>query len=105
MTLRSVEEQIREAMERGEFDDLPGKGKPLDLDAYFQTPEHLRMAYSVLKSGDFVPEEVELLKQVESLKAELKGTSDEAKRRQLSRRIADLRTKVAVLLEQNRRAK
>jgi hypothetical protein len=24
-----VEEQIREAQERGEFDDLPGKGKPL----------------------------------------------------------------------------
>lgn len=26
-----VERQIREAMERGEFDDLPGAGKPLDL--------------------------------------------------------------------------
>src|SRR3712207_2155471 len=100
MVLRSVEEQIREAMERGEFDDLPGRGKPLDLDAYFQTPEHLRLAYSVLKSGQFVPEEVELLRQVESLKAELGSTTDEAKRKHLSRRIADLRTKVAVLLEQ-----
>jgi hypothetical protein len=27
-----VERQIREAMERGEFADLPGAGKPLDLD-------------------------------------------------------------------------
>ena len=105
MTLISVEQQIREAMERGEFDNLPGKGKPLDLEAYFQTPEHLRLAYSVLKSGDFVPEEVELLKQVESLKAELASATDEAKRGQLSRRIAELRTKVALLLEQNRRAK
>ena len=26
-----VEDVIREAMERGEFDNLPGKGKPLDL--------------------------------------------------------------------------
>lgn len=105
MTLMSVEQQIREAIERGEFDDLPGKGKPLDLEAYFQTPEHLRLAYSVLKSGDFVPEEVRLLKEVESLKAELASTADEARRTQLSRRIADLRTKVAVMLEQNRRAK
>ncbi|HYO62828.1 MAG TPA: DUF1992 domain-containing protein [Pyrinomonadaceae bacterium] len=105
MTLRSVKQQIREAMERGEFDNLPGKGKPLDLEAYFQTPEHLRLAYSVLKSGDFVPEEVQLLKEVESLKAELAATTDEARRKQLGRRIADLRTKVALLLEQNRRAK
>lgn len=27
-----VERQIREAMERGEFDNLPGTGKPLPLD-------------------------------------------------------------------------
>ena len=26
-----IEDIIREAMERGDFDDLPGKGKPLDL--------------------------------------------------------------------------
>ncbi|HEV2764210.1 MAG TPA: DUF1992 domain-containing protein [Pyrinomonadaceae bacterium] len=105
MVLRSVEEQIREAMERGEFDDLPGKGKPLDLDAYFQTPEHLRMAYSVLKSGDFVPEEVQLLKDVDALKAELNASPDEERRRFLGRKIADLRMKFAVLVEQNRRAK
>lgn len=27
-----IEDRIREAMERGDFDDLPGKGKPLKLD-------------------------------------------------------------------------
>ena len=27
-----IDRQIREAMERGEFDNLPGAGKPLDLD-------------------------------------------------------------------------
>ncbi len=29
---RIVEQQIQAAMARGEFDDLPGAGKPLDLD-------------------------------------------------------------------------
>jgi len=105
MVLRSVEEQIREAMERGEFDDLPGKGRPLDLDAYFQTPEHLRMAYSVLKSGDFVPEEVQLLKDIEALKAELNSSDDEERRRFLGRKLADMRMKFALLVEQNRRAR
>lgn len=27
-----IDRQIREAMERGEFDNLPGAGRPLDLD-------------------------------------------------------------------------
>ncbi|MBW1766097.1 MAG: DUF1992 domain-containing protein, partial [Deltaproteobacteria bacterium] len=27
-----VERKIKEAEERGEFDNLPGQGKPLDLD-------------------------------------------------------------------------
>ena len=61
---KAVEEQIRQAMAEGKFNNLPGKGKPIDLEAYFQTPEHLRMAYSILKSADFVPQEVQLLKDI-----------------------------------------
>ena len=32
---RNVDEKIKEAIARGEFDNLPGKGKALDLDDYF----------------------------------------------------------------------
>src|SRR5215510_8852812 len=64
-----IEEIIREAMEKGEFDDLPGKGKPLDLDAYFATPEDVRLGYSVLKSAGCLPVEVELQNEIESLTA------------------------------------
>ena len=42
---RNADEKINEAIARGEFDNLPGKGKPPDLDAYFATPERLRMGY------------------------------------------------------------
>jgi hypothetical protein len=68
---KNVDQKIEEAIARGEFDNLPGKGKPLDLDAYFATPEHLRMGYSILKSADILPEEMELLKQIEGLKKSL----------------------------------
>ena len=51
----AIEQKIKEAMDRGEFDNLPGSGMPIDLDAYFNTPEDLRMAYSMLKSNEFVP--------------------------------------------------
>jgi len=65
---KNVDEKIKDAIARGEFDNLPGKGKPLDLDAYFATPEHLRMGYSILKGADIIPEEMELLRQIEGLK-------------------------------------
>ncbi len=82
-----IEEKIREAMERGEFDDLPGKGKPLDLDAYFATPEDVRLGYSVLKSAGCVPVEVELQKEIESLKARLDVSDDERERQSLRKEI------------------
>ena len=48
-----VEELIKKAQERGEFDNLPGKGKPIDLSAYFEMPEDVRVAHSVLKNAGF----------------------------------------------------
>jgi hypothetical protein len=78
-----IEERIREAMEAGEFDNLEGTGKPLDLDAYFNTPEDLRMGYSVLKSAKIVPEEVDRLKEIGELKEKIKSYSNENEKKKL----------------------
>ena len=51
-----IDEQIQEAMRRGEFADLPGAGKPLKLDDDPNTPEHLRMAFKLLRDNDLVPD-------------------------------------------------
>jgi hypothetical protein len=48
-TPTAIDELIRSAFERGNFDDFPGNGKPLDLRDYFNTPEDLRLAFSILK--------------------------------------------------------
>ena len=98
----AVEKRIREAMERGEFDDLPGEGKPIDLAAYFSTPEDLRMAYSMLKSNEFVPAEVELLKEVAALKERLK-TADNADRAELIRTLNAKNLEIRLLLEKQTR--
>ena len=53
-----AERRIQEAIERGEFDDLPGKGKPLHLGEDDRSvPEELRMAYRMLKNAGLLPPE------------------------------------------------
>jgi len=100
-----IEEKIREAMEKGEFDDLPGKGKPLDLDAYFATPDDVRLAFSVLKSAGCLPVEVELQKEIESLKARLDVSDDERERQSLRKEIEGKTLKLNLLIDGAQRAR
>ena len=58
-----IDEQIREAQDRGEFDNLPGTGKPLNLDDNFFTGDKA-MAYHLLKQNGYAPPEVELAKEI-----------------------------------------
>ena len=62
-----AEQRIAEAMERGEFDDLPGAGEPLALHDDPLIPEDLRMAYRILKNAGFVPPELEAHKEIRRL--------------------------------------
>lgn len=100
-----IEQQIKKAMAEGEFDDLPGKGKPIDLRAYFDTPEDLRMAYSILKGANIVPEEMQLLKEIEALKAQLETCSDEEQRGRINKAITEKRLNFNLLIENRRRKK
>ncbi len=62
-----VERRIREAAQRGEFDDLPGAGRPLQLDDDPLVPEELRAAYRLLKNAGYVPPEVDHLRELGAL--------------------------------------
>ncbi len=99
----SIEEMIKQAIARGEFDNLEGQGKPLDLDAYFNTPEDLRMAFSMLKSNDFVPEEVEMLKEIEALRETIKTVTDPEEIRRLTSMLNDKSLAVRLLIERRSR--
>ena len=52
-----AEQRIREAMDKGEFDNLPGRGRPLDLDGEANIPEELRMAWKLLKNAGYGAQE------------------------------------------------
>lgn len=99
----SIEKLIKDAIARGEFDHLEGSGKPVDLTAYFNTPEDLRMAYSLLKSSKFVPEEVELIKQIAELRKRLTTTEDENERKALTKELNDKTLALDLAMERHKR--
>jgi hypothetical protein len=99
---RIIEEKIKEAMDRGEFDNLPGRGKPIDLEAYFATPEEMRVGHSILKSAGFIPEEVQLLKEIEELRQQLGACHDEGEQIRIKRKIDMEVLKLNTLAERRR---
>ncbi len=61
-----IDQKIREAIEQGEFDDLPGKGEPIDLSENpFEDPE-LRMAHRMLRNAGFAPSWIEESKDIDA---------------------------------------
>jgi hypothetical protein len=82
-----VEERIRNAQSDGEFDNLPGKGKPLNLDDDSSVPEDLRLAFKVLKNAGCLPVEMELRKEFFTIRKLLNAAIDEPTRRQLRREL------------------
>jgi DnaJ family protein C protein 28 len=72
-----TEKKLREAIENGEFDNLPGKGEPIDLrENPFEDPD-LRTVHRLLRNAGFAPAWIEERKDID---AEL-----EAARTKLSR--------------------
>jgi hypothetical protein len=100
---RIIESIIKEAMERGEFDNLPGKGKPIDLTEYFETPEEVRLAHSVLKNAGMTSREVDLLKEIAELKQIQAAIVDEKRKQEIGKQIQEKQVDFSLLMERQKR--
>jgi hypothetical protein len=58
-----IDQQILEAQARGDFDNLPGTGKPLSLEPNPYASDR-EMAYKILKDAGYAPEWIELDKSI-----------------------------------------
>ena len=85
-----VEQKLAEAVSRGELDNLPGAGRPLDLDDDKLVPEELRVAYRILKNAGCVPPEVEALRDLRALEQALEREQAPGERRRLLARMSAL---------------
>jgi len=90
-----VEQKIRAALERGEFADLPGHGRPLDLTADPLVPEDLRVAYRILKNAGFVPPQLEARNEIHDLEQLIRGMDAGAERSKALRKLHLLNTQLS----------
>jgi len=89
-----VEERIRRAQERGEFDALSGAGRPLELESDGHIAEDLRLAYKILKNAECLPPEVELRTEIEKTEDLLAALPDTAEKYRLLKKLNFLILKV-----------
>ena len=88
----NVNKQIEEAMERGEFANLPGSGKPLKFDTNPCLTPQARMANRLLEKNGFAPRWVELEKEIKEEKVQLERILTNLKGR---------RERLATIIEQH----
>lgn len=96
---RIAEEKIREAMKNGEFDNLPGFGKPLELEDLSRIPEELRLGYLLLKNAGYVREEAELRKELLTLEDLLRCCEDDEEKRELEKKRTEKQLRLAELMK------
>jgi hypothetical protein len=82
-----VEERILKAQKMGEFENLPGAGKPLAFEDNRLISEELRLAYKILKNADCLPVEIELKKEIKQTQDLLTGMQETSKKYQVLQKL------------------
>lgn len=95
-----AEDKIKTAIKDGEFDHLPGKGKPQKIEDLSNIPAELRMAYKLLKNSGYLPEEVNLKKELVTLEELLQNCTDGKEKEKLNRKISRKQVKYNQLLKE-----
>jgi hypothetical protein len=92
-----VEERIQQSMRNGDFQNLPGAGRPLKADDLSRIPEELRLAYRILKNADCLPPELDLKKEIIRAEMLLENLTDEKQRYQAIKKLNFLIMKLNTL--------
>ncbi len=103
--VKIAEEKIREAIRNGEFDNLPGKGKPLQLEDLSRVPPELRASYIVLKNAGVLPEELQIKKEIINLQRLLECCMEENEKMEMRRNLNEKVMRFEMLMERRRISK
>lgn len=95
-----AEERIHKAMEEGEFEDLAGKGKPLQLEDLSHIPEDLRMSYKVMKNAGIIPEKMQLQGEILKLSDFIHACENAGEKEKLKKTLTEKKLRFRMLMEQ-----
>jgi DnaJ family protein C protein 28 len=79
--LYDVDKQIQEAIDRGDLEDLPGKGKRQELEENAYVPRETRIVNQMLKENGFAPRWIEVDKEIRAEREQSKKLLGNIKRR------------------------
>lgn len=99
---RITEDKIKEAYEKGEFDNLPGFGKPLPPDPLERIPEHLRMTYKVLQNAGYQPEDLNWRNEMKAMEEAIKKAVNPLEKEKLEKALEQKRLQSNQLLAKKR---
>lgn len=94
-----AEGRIQEAIGEGVFDNLPGKGKPLKLEDLSGVPPELRICYKILKNAGILPNELQLKKEMITLRGLINCCYDEEEKIVLIRKLNEKTLRFNMLME------
>lgn len=93
-----LDKQIREGEQRGEFDDLPGRGKPLPDRGELRDPDWWARSYVAREGGvggALLPESLQLRKEIERLPDVIEDLTSE---RQVREHVSELNKRIVAWL-------
>lgn len=100
--LAIAERKIQEAIDNGELENLPGKGKPLVFeDAHIA--EDLRASYKILKNNGILPVEMDLRKEIASLEKLILDCECEDRKEVLRRKLLERTTQYGIMMDKLKR--
>jgi DnaJ family protein C protein 28 len=76
--MSAIDDQIRKAVNDGKFDDLPGKGKPLNLDENPHVDPDWRLAHHMLKSSGYTLPWIAARREIDALMEAARGALSRA---------------------------
>jgi Domain of unknown function (DUF1992). len=79
-----AEEKIQAGLRDGMFENLPGKGQPQKFEDLSAVPKDLRVGYKVLKNAGYLPEEIQVRKDIVTLNDLIRCCTDGEELRQLN---------------------
>ncbi|RLL43699.1 GNAT family N-acetyltransferase [Oceanobacillus piezotolerans] len=98
-------EMVKKAEKDGQFDFLPGKGKPLKLEQEYLANSGEKQLYKTMKDNHVLPNWVKLSKEIEQLKEEIKHVQGSQRRRKLkeiNKKIKDYNYACPTSLQKNK---